>query len=180
MKKLIYPILSILFLSLGSCDKAKDLADVEFDAQLTTPEMTIAPSHSKKSGETGYDFSTTETINPLSNADIKEYLDKIQNWDINSVEIIVVSVSKAGTHLTAGTELEMKSDSNTSTLKFENDTPIEVGTTYDLPTEIYKGVESILNEKKEFTVSLTGGLNNDAIVVFKVNIDVTITANPLK
>lgn len=179
MKKLITPLLSLLLIiTLGSCDKVKELADVDFDANLETPNMTITPTMGKTLGS-GYEFIVSNKINPLGNSDINKYLDKIKEWDINAIEVMVVSVSETDTYLKSGTKLEMKSSNHTATTTFDTDTPIFAGYVYKVPTSVHSKVEQILNDKEEFDVSFMGGLNNNATVIMKVKIDVTITANPL-
>ena len=180
MKKLFAPLLALfLIISLGSCEKIKELADVDFDANLETPNMTITPPSGKTIDSPGYEFIVSNKINPLANTDIKQYLNKIKEWEIHSIEVEIVSVSENNTYLKAGTKLEMKSSKHTATTTFEEDTPIQEGYTYVVPSSIHSQVEKILNDKEEFDVTFTGGLNNNATVIMKVKIDVTITANPL-
>ena len=168
-----------LVVSLGSCDKINELADVDFDANLETPNMTITPPLTKTLGDPGYEFMVSNKIIPLSDPDIEKYLDKIKNWDIKSIEVIVVSVSENNTFLKAGTKLGMKSSKHSALIPFDEDTPIQQGFKYTVPASEHSEVEIILNDKEEFEVTFTGGLNNKATVVMKVKIDVTITANPL-
>ena len=180
MKKLFTPLVALLLVfSLGSCDKAKELFDVDFDATLETENMTISPPLGKDLRTSGYEFLVSNKINPLGNTDIKKYLDKIKNWDINAIEVEVVSISESGTYLKAGTKLEMKSSKHSAMSIFTEDTPIHAGYKYKVPSSEHSKVEAILNDKEEFDVTFTGGLNNNATVIMKVMIDVTITANPL-
>jgi len=179
MKKLFIPFVALfLTISLGSCDKVKELADVDFDANLSTPNMTITPPLGKVE-TSGYPFLVTNKINPLSNSDIKKYLNKIKKWDIKMIEVEIIKVSDENTFLKAGTKLEMKGTKNTASMTLTKDTKIYEGYTFKVPENVYNSVEKILNEKEEFEVNFEGGLNNNATVVMKVNIDVTITANPL-
>ena len=180
MRKLFTPLLALFILvSLGSCDKIKELADVDFDANLETPNMTISPPLGKNIRTSGYEFLVSNKINPLGNSDIEKYLNKIKKWDINSIEVEVISVSESNTYLKAGTKLEMKSSKHSAMSTFEEDTPIFAGYKYKVPSSVHSQVEAILNDKEEFDVDFMGGLNNDATVIMKVKIDVTITANPL-
>jgi len=178
MKKLLTSLVSLfLIVSLGSCDKVKELADIDFDANFSTPSMTINPSMAKTDG--GYEFLVTNKINPLGNVDVKKYLSKIKKWKVNSIEIEIIRVSESGTYLTEGTTLEMQGTKHKASVSIDKDTPITAGFKYTVPSAVYKKVEKILNDKEEFDVKFDGGLNNNATVVMKVNIDVTITANPL-
>ena len=95
MKKLFAPLLALfLIISLGSCEKIKELADVDFDANLETPNMTITPPSGKTIDSPGYEFIVSNKINPLANTDIKQYLNKIKEWEIHSIEVETVSVSE--------------------------------------------------------------------------------------
>ena len=178
MKKLLTSLVSLfLIVSLGSCDKVKELADIDFDANFSTPSMTINPSMAKTDG--GYNFTVNSNINPLSNVDVKKYLSKIKKWKVNSIEIEIISVSEPGTYLTKDTKLEMQGSKNKASVTINEDTKIFEGYKYKVPSAVYKKVEKILNDKEDFDIKFDGGLNNNATVVMKVNIDVTITANPL-
>lgn len=180
MKKLTAPLVAFLILfSFSSCDKIKELADIDFDANLETPNMTIASPIRKSVEVNGYEFLVSNKINPLENSDINEYLNKIKKWDINAVEIEIVSVSETNTYLKSGTKLEMKSSMHSAISTFEIDTPIYNGYKYNVPSSEYSKIEQILNDKEEFDVVFTGGLNNNSTVIIKVMIDVTVTANPL-
>ncbi len=180
MKKLFTPLLALfLIVSLGSCDKIEDLTNIDFDANLETPNMTISPPLGKNIRTSGYEFLVSNKINPLGNSDIKKYLDKIKKWDINAIEVEVMSVSERNTYLKNGTKLEMKSSKHSAISTFTEDTPIFTGYKYQVPSSVHSQVEKILNDKEEFDVNFMGGLNNNATVIMKVKIDVTITANPL-
>lgn len=173
--------MTVFFIAFTSCDDIKDLADIEFDATLSTDNMTLTPPYEKNSTFEGYDFNVSNKINPSDDTEIKKYLDKIKDWDINSMEIEIISVSEPNTFLTSGTFVEMKSISGTTAnLSFTEDTPITAGMKYTIPPSAFNSVEQILNDKEEFDVTFDGGLNNNATVVLRVHIDVTITANPLE
>ncbi|MCK5782697.1 MAG: hypothetical protein KAH10_08910 [Flavobacteriales bacterium] len=179
MKKVLLPLVAVLLLSFTSCDNIKSLADVSFDVNLTTPEMTITPPIEKVMGKNGYTFELEETIDPTINSDIKKYLKKIKKWDIQSLQIEFVSVSEEGTKFDKGTLVEFKGSGVSATLTFDDELEIKKGATIDVPSEFFDNFEKILETNNKFDVKIKGGTNNYATIKVKVNIDVTITANPL-
>ncbi|MCK5907357.1 MAG: hypothetical protein KAG37_07190, partial [Flavobacteriales bacterium] len=151
MKKLLIPLVTVLFLSFTSCDSIESLADIDFDADLSTPTMTIAPPKviGKTLGDGGYNFSEHSTIDPISDPDIKKYLDKIKKWDIKSMQIDFTSVSKEGSKLDPGTIVEFKGSRTTATLSFPDGLDIHQGYIYDVSPDFYNNVEKILNKKEK-------------------------------
>ena len=180
MKKLFIPFMALfLVVSLGSCDKIEELADINFDAELSSPTMTLSPPLGKTTGDGGYSFDETSTIDPSSDSDIEKYLDKIKNWDIKSITIKFIEVTESGTKLDEGTIIGLEGSGKIANLVFPQGLDIHTDYVYDVPSEFFNKVEDILNTKKAFIVRVKGGTNNYAQIKLMVTIDVKITANPL-
>ena len=183
MKKLFIPFVALfLATSLGSCDKIEELADINFDAELSSPTMTLSPPPppiGKTMGDGGYSFNETSTIDPSSDSDIEKYLNNIKNWDIKSITINFIEVTESGTKLDEGTIIGLEGSGIIANLEFPQGLDIHSGYVYDVPSTFFNKVEDVLNTKKSFIVRVKGGTNNYAQIKLMVTIDVKITANPL-
>lgn len=178
MRKIIYPLLTVLFLSFSSCDELDDITDITFDTTIESSNMTISDPLTKDFME-AYSFDVSTDIDLSSNSQIDKYLDKIKDWDINSMTINIVSVTLPDTEFVAGTSLTISNSMTTASTVFESAYPIEAGVSIDVPEDFIYSVEEILDDKESFKLTLNGGLNNSATVVFNVVMDVTITAETL-
>ena len=182
MKNRIF-LLTVLasFLVITGCEKIKNLADVEFDADYSADiDVTIAPDEKSALKATqNYTFNESETIDPNSNSDFDKYADKIKDVEVKSVTAEVISINKEVT-LTA-TTLEIFSDNHSASWYFEEKV-VNVGTSLSLQQDDAKltAMEKIIDEREPFTVSVRGESSKDDVqMTIRVTVKTKITANPL-
>jgi hypothetical protein len=174
--KILFTVL--LFTGLMSCE----LLDVEFDTNLSSDLNINVEDTGTKSGINGYGYTASTTLDPLSDEDIKEYKDKIDDYSLNSLTATVISVSKPDVKLMAGTFFEIYDSEDNARWTLASDFDVEVGAEYTLDnTEGQWGtVRDILKRNSVFTIASAGEASaNNVTIVFEVSIGATVTANPL-
>ncbi|MBC8321060.1 MAG: hypothetical protein H8E34_10085 [Bacteroidetes bacterium] len=181
MKKLT----KILFVSLTtcvlitSCQEAKEILYVKFNADYQTEfEVVVPPISSVKTDIYG-EFAVSETIDPNSSSEYQQYIDNIIGIEINEVTGEVLSISK--NVMLESAVISVMNESYNATWEFTNE-PITVGTslTLDNSSGQWDAIENILMDKKVFTVSIAGQADADDVefvVLFTLKSEVT--ANPL-
>ena len=178
IKTLFFGLLAVA-LMISACKTVDDLTEVTFDVEFKADLNCEVPAGSFKSGIDGT-FSASETIDPLSDPDVEEYIDEIKSWEVNGVTAEILSVSKEGVNL-LNAELKVFSDTHTAVWNMSN-VPLVVGQTVTLDNGNgqWDTINSILGEKKVFTVSVNGATDKDDVTfVIQVIIQSSVTANLL-
>lgn len=177
MKNLTRLFLVLMFtgIAFSGC---KDALDVTFEADYTSNmDIVVSPSTQKATNGT---FSSTTTIDPLSNSDVADYANNIQSIEIVEARGTITAVSTTATMQTANleiTSLEMPAAS----WNYTNE-PIAVGSIFTLTNEDGQldKLSDILSTKNVFTIHFTGQTDQDDITfTMQVYIRAMVTANPL-
>ena len=164
-----------------SCEKIKSIFDVEVDTTLEGDIDIDIQEQAKKSTE-NYTFSSSATIDPMSNSDIEENVDKIKEFAVNGVEAEVVFVNKPDVVFKAGTSFSIYDGTDNVTWTLSSDWPVVEGTVLNLDDGggIYDAIADILDRKGVFTVSAQGECSEtDVFITIRIGIDTTVTGNPL-
>ncbi len=172
----------ILSAVLVSCDSLESLFDVDFKTTLSGTLNIDVPDPIKKAAD-GFPFADSITIDPLQDDEIAEYADKIVNITADSVMVEVVSVNKDDVVFLSGTTITISDETHTVTWTITSDWPINAGTTLkleDVGGNVYDGVTYILSRMEVFTASAAGTCSQSGVVVvLKIDIETTVTGNPL-
>jgi hypothetical protein len=169
---------SIVLLTFTSCDKAEELADITFDATLSTDIN--ATSVSETRGDS-YSFSGSAIVDPTSDPDIKEYWDNIKNFEVKKITVKVKEIAEE-TNLLEGHLLV--NDNNTQEELYTaaaEALPLTPGTVILTVTEGDWGkITNALNNKHALFTAVEGAIDKPGIdIKFEVIIDLKVTANPL-
>jgi hypothetical protein len=175
-------LLVMLTAGISSCQKIKSLFDVEFDTTLSGDLNIDIPESSKKAADFSK-FEASALMNPLTDEDIDEYSENIEEFDVTKVLGEVTYVNKENIVFKSGTSFYIKDNTSTVTWILDNDWSIVVGTQLtlgDLGNEIYKEVGEILGKLDNFTVGIDGECSESGVSVdVEFIIEVTVVANPL-
>ena len=183
MKKLFIPFVALfLSFSLGSCDKAKELADVDIPLEVTSDEIPLSTVGSPGKMEIDYSFDKTVEVDLFQGElkQYKDYLDKIRGFHVTKLIITIVKVEK-------GVNIEFL-DPTFAVLKDDKDKvemvlsgkKIEEGAVFEVSGTILKKIDTILNKKKKFKYQIVGGFNNEANITIKIEVAGKVTVNPFK
>jgi len=184
MKKLFIPFMALfLVVSLGSCDKVKDLADVDIPLELSSEEIDLEPVAAKHLGK-DFNFATQEGKIDLFQGELKDYkafTDKIRNFKATKVIIDIISIDPtSGVSFSDPSEVVIKSASGKEAkLNFSGE-EITAGKKIIVSGDILKVINEILNERKEFSYMVTGGFNQDAKAVIQIHFKGEVKVNLLK
>jgi len=169
-------LISLLLTGLvwSGCNKAKELFDVEFDAdfKVNLPVNLI--------GTRSIDgaFMVEETVNPLADEEIEKYIDNIKAWNVTQLSGSFLQVNP-DFELTNGL-VKISSPGQEAIWNLDNQIITE-GTEIILGNENgqWNTVNQILNEKQEFTVLFSGNNSLEEDFVLQLFIETRVTANPL-
>jgi len=179
MKSTIKSAFTLLFFTgLMSCE----LLNVDFDTDLSSDLNINVEDSGTKSSINAYGYTASTTLDPLSDEDVKEYKDKIEDYDVKSLTATVLSVSKPDVKLLAGTYFEIYDSEDNVRWTFTSDFIVVPGAEYTLDNSDgkWETVRNILKRNAVFTVASVGEANtNNITIVFEVSIGATVTANPL-
>jgi len=186
MRKIVS--LSILLagglLMFSSCEKIKDLTDVDFDADLKADVVTMSEPEAASTGlkaasERSYAFEGSAVIDPTSDSEINKYWKKIRQWEIKKIVVKVKNISKNAV-LKQG-QLEIKDESTGDVLFTEEvqDVQLTNGLAVLTISGTYWGeVISALDSKHSLEVVISGALDQPEVsVTYGVVISVKVTAN---
>lgn len=158
----------------SGCDKAKELLDVEFDADFKV-NLPV-----KLNGTRSLDgaFIVEETVNPLADEEIEKYIDNIKSWNVTEL---------SGTFLQVDPDFELTnglvkiSSSSKEAIWNLDDQLITEGSEIILGNENgqWNTVNQILNDKQEFTILFSGNNSQEEDFVLQLLIETRVTANPL-
>ena len=177
IKIVLFAVLATVVM--GACDK---IINVTFDSDIKADLEVYVPEDSFKSGIDGA-FSVSETVDPLSDPEVKKYIDNINGWDVTGVFGEVISVSKEGVSLISA-DIEVFSDNDNAIwhLPAPPSLPLVVGQTISLDNTNgqWDAINNILDEKKEFTISLSGATDQgDITFVIRITISTEVEASAL-
>ena len=177
MKKRIFIVsLLSLMLILGSCQKIKDIFTVKVDADFTVNlPVTTSPSPLKSTMES---FLSTNTFDPLNDADLALYQDKIKGFEVTGMTGTISNLS-ANVTLTDA-RLLVATASNTTEWNFTN-LALTNGTviTFDNSAGQWAKIDTILGEQKVITVTFSGNASQtdvtfNLVVNFITKVSVTL------
>ncbi|MFA5418810.1 MAG: hypothetical protein WC341_10160 [Bacteroidales bacterium] len=172
---LLFLISGVMF---SGCKEAKNLLDVTFQADYET-DMDIAVSPDLKAGINGT-FSSSTTIDPLTDETFKKYADNIKSVEILEVTGKITLVSQNAVMQTADLNITASEMPNAQWL-FTNE-PIEVGNVISFTNENGQldRLSNILNERKAFTLTFSGQTDSDDITyTMSFFIRAKVVANPI-
>jgi hypothetical protein len=183
MRKLVnIALLFMLPAFFTSCEKVKDIFDVEFKTTLEGWMMIEVDEPIQKSTN-GFDFYEEVYVNPLDDEDIAEYEENIERIEVTEVIATVKDVNKEGVEFEKGTMIIVKGSEEVTWTLLEP-WPIIVGDEIvlgdDVNVKIYKSVTKMLSDQETLTIIADGTCNQEGVfVTLVVGIDVKVTANPL-
>ncbi len=183
MKKLFIPFVALfLSFSLGSCDKAEDLANIDIPLEVSSDEIPLntAASPGKMNGSFSFDKTVEVDLYQGELKQYKGYTDKIKSFHVSKLIITVVKIEK-------GESIEFL-DPTFAILKDDKDKAeiilsgkkIEEGSIFEVEGTILKKIDTILNKKQKFMYQVVGGFNNEANITIKIEVAGKVTVNPFK
>ena len=183
MRKAIHvAIFVILAGTINSCEMIRGWFDVEGDTVLAANLLIDVLDPAIKS-TTGFDFYEEAYIDPLSDDDIAEYQENLNEIKATNIVATVTSVNKQDVVFEKGTKISVK---GSVLVEWILDEPwnVTVGdeiTLNDQETlKLYNKVTNMLTNLEALTIIAQGTCNQSGVsVTLKVGIDVKYTANPL-
>ena len=179
---LIVVMLAVLTAGLTSCEKIKDIFEVEVETTLSGTLDIDVQEPVVKSTES-FSFEEETIIDPLSNEDVDKYSDKIEQVRADGIIVTVESVNKTDVVFLKGTRFFLYNSSASVSWTLENEWAVEAdvelllsdGSALDLDA-----VTDILSTVEEFTVGCAGECNQTGVfVTLIIDIETTVIANPL-
>ncbi len=183
MKTILKTLVIFLFIGIpfSSCDDIESLADIDFNSQFSTDLDVVVPQAvSYKSTQTGgVSFSKEETIDPLTDSNIKKYLDKLKSFDVQEITGTVKRVSKPVT-IETGT-ITISQGSQVASWSISNFNVVSgAKIILDSGEGQWAKVNQILKSKGKFTAKIMGTVDNyDVSFTINILIKVKVVANPL-
>lgn len=188
MKKLSYLLMfGILVIagSLTSCqqiaDDIQDSAEVTIHTEFEAPFVAV-PDASKALADGSFPFSTTAVIDPKSNPDLADYLEKIQSIEIVKVQVKVTEVSHDNLVLLNSTYTLTDSESDGRfAFSSEPDLGISVDTKFSVGAEHpdWDVINQIINNMHAGVITANGSFNQENFEVgFTYIISVKVVAKP--
>ncbi len=177
MKKALIFLFAIA-LATSSCEKIKEALDIEFDTSFKANLNAIVPPAVLKA--TMGDFTASATIDPMANDVFAEYASVIKSINVQEIKGKITAISKPTLLKTA--TVSMTADDMASAEWEFADVQLEVGTelVMDNSGGQFTNMQSILNAKKAFTVSMNGTTEDDDLTfTLEVSVNSKVVANPL-
>lgn len=170
-------VLLLLTASLSSCEKFKSMFDKEVNTTITGDLLILSENTNVKSTE-DYEFHETITV-PVLNDDLYEYEDKIQSFRSSDLTIEVISIDSADVVVRAGSVFAIYNDEHSFKYKLPTDWPIEQGNYMVLEGDALLTVDSILDDRIDFTMSADGKVNKGWVTFeLRYGVEVKVVANP--
>jgi len=176
----------IFFLLIGipfsSCDDVESLADIKFNSQLSADLNVSIPASSNMKATVkgaGISFNEQATIDPLSDSNIKKYIDKLKSFDVQEITGTFKRVSKPVT-IESG-KITISQGSKTASWAISNFSVTNGATIIlDSAEGQWTTVNQILKSKGKFTAKIEGTVDNDNVsFTITILIKVKVVANPL-
>jgi hypothetical protein len=168
----------LFFAGLMSCE----LLNVDFDTEMDSDLNINVQDSGNKSSLSGYSYTASSTLDPLSDEEVRKYKDKIEDYKVKSLTATVISVSQPNVKLMAGTFFEISDSEDNVRWTMDSDFSVEPGAGYTLGNTDgeWETVRKILSRNSVFTIASEGEAStNNITIVFEVSIGATVTANPL-
>ncbi len=168
---------ALLIATIGftGCNKVKNATDVRFDANYTTDlNVNVSPGR-----DINGSFDESATIDPTSNANVKQYLNVIKSWDIVGISGDMMSVSQD--FILQNATVSVSSSDKSARWEFSN-ISVTTGTTLTLDNSNgqWDTINQILAEKQTFTVNFSGQTDHDNVqFTLRVTLQSKVVANPL-
>ncbi len=183
MKKILnFTLMLLLAIGLSSCDKLKNLADIEFDTTLSGNLNILVEEPGTKSALVSYSFSANTNINPLDDDNVAKYIDNIKDWSVNGITARVVSVNKPNVVFLSGTFFKVSNNTHSAQWTLPVDFSVVENAQFSLDNSggAWDAVRQILLKNSAFNIMVDGECTeNDVTVVIKLSIGAKVTANPL-
>ncbi len=184
MKNLFTPLLALfLVVSLGSCDKVSDLADIDIPLEVSSENIDLSnKALGKTNGDTNFGKQSGKIdLFQGELKDYKSYTDKIRKFKATEITINVISVNPStGVKFSNPSTAVITSNSGKkATLNF-SDEEIVAGKKIVIDSKVLSVINEILNERSEFSYEVTGGFNQQAKAVIMISFKGKVTVNPLK
>jgi len=172
-------VLVILTAGLTSCEKIKSWFNVDIDTTLEGQMNLVSGDVAVKSTE-AYSINGSATIDLSDNDDLADYTDLIEDIEVHSVSLSVVSIDSTGVMILAGSEFSISSTDNPGiTWPISSDWPITAGTFITLDSDDYSVLNDMLQGTAPVTFTSTGFCNKGNVHIdLTYEIDVTVEANP--
>ena len=161
----------------SGCKKIGDALDVTFNATFKT-DLNIDIPAGTSARDIGV-FDETESIDPLTDENVKKYQDLIKGVEVDGITVTVTSISKDV--VLTNLRFSVKGDNGEAIWEIAS-LPVTQGTKHILGNDSgqWDTVNSILEMKKVFTVSASGQSSEDDVeFTFEYVINTKITANAL-
>lgn len=158
----------------AGCNKVKSLLDINFDADFKVDMSVDAVDSGLGYGE----FNIKETVDPLDDEEVQKYIDNIKGWEVTDLTIKFKQVDP-DFDLSEG-QAKMYNDNKTvewnlTDQKVYSDLEISLGN----ENNQWAGVNELINQKKPFTINLTGKTTPGSKFKVQLIFNSKITANPL-
>jgi hypothetical protein len=183
MKSIIKILLIVLIsFSFNSCDDAEELLDTKFNSQLSGDLKVVVPAEGavyKSIEMRAVNFLGEETIDPRSDSQVNEYINKIKSFDVYEVTGTVVNVS-APVEIVNGT-ITVSDGSKAASWAVNNFNVINgASITLGNSDGQWDKIDQILGAKKVFTAKIEGTVDRgDVSFTIRILIKMKVVANPL-
>jgi len=171
MKKIyrIFILIAIASIVTIGCEKVKDLNTVSFEPTFSTDLECNVPASGK--APLLKTFTSSGTIDPQDDEDVKKYLNKIRTFEVTSLTGTITSISPNNATLIAGSIVVSTSTSSTQ-WSVEN-VPLTVGQKITLGNKAgeWDKVNQILKDGQKFTVTASGETDK-AGILFTIKIEI--------
>ena len=172
--KIILSVLLITGLAWSGCNKAKELLDVEFDADFKVNLPVYLTGARALDGA----FLVEKTVDPLADEEVEKYIDNIKGWNVTEFSGVFLHVNP-DFELTNGL-VKISSASKQASWNLDDQTITE-GTEISLGNENgqWQTINEIFGQKEEFTAHFSGNNSLEEDFTLQLIIKTRVTANPL-
>lgn len=178
MKKLTHILMAMLVItSFTSCEKIKELADIDFDVTYESSSIDVTPEATTAKTQGNYKFEAEEIIEFASNEDVKKYLDEIKDFEVESLVLYFENVSESFNVETL--KFIMWNTKHSKEFTFLNQL-IANNSELEISESDFSEIVSILENLEDFRFKWQGdGCDKNSNFKVKAKLKVKITANPL-
>ena len=183
MKNLFIPFVALfLVVSLGSCDKVADLADIDIPLEVTSDPIDLNGVPAAGKAQFSYDFDETVDVDLFQGElkDYKEYLDKIKHFKVTKLIVTVVKIEEGKDIKFVDPTKAILKDASSKVEIDLSGYDVQVNSSYEVTGTVLKEIDKILNKKKSFKYQVVGGFNQDAHITIRIEIAGKVTVNPFK
>jgi len=181
MKKLFIPLVSLfLVVSLGSCDKISELADIDVPLEITSDPIELDGVPAEGKNLYSFNFDKTLDVNLFQGElkDYKKYTDKIKKFKVTKLIVTVKSIEKGkDVKFVDPTKAILKDTSSKVEIDLSGQ-DLYVGKQIEFTGSELNKINTILNRKKNFKYQVIGGFNQAAKITMTIEIAGKVTVNP--